>query len=215
MRDMVKLCLAGILFSGGAVLAAEEERPIGDFDKLKASQGISITVACGERPQAVLRGEAKELADIKLYVEDKTLHVERRALIQGNVHEAKLFLTSSRKLTAIATSAGIDLDVPACAVSPEHLDITASTGSDIKLAGKTETLVIDASAGADIKPRKGERIDVGTAKISAKMGAEIQLCRVGKLEGDAGMGANIAAESVDSERVHTYMGADVTTKACQ
>ena len=123
-------------------------------------------------------------------------------------------LTTAQPLVAVSADAGVAAEIKACAVSSDHIDLSASTGVTIDLAGRTGRAVIDANTGARIQPLEGKRFDAREAKVSANTGADIRLCAVEHIEGNAALGANIVADS-KSGTVRTNLGASFSVESCK
>lgn len=217
MRDFITVWMAGLLVCGAAT-AAERTETVPAFEKIEASYGLSVEVVCGNEPSAALSGPEAAIAQVKVGVSGKTLKIERssRKIEINNDHDnVHVKVTASRPLDSLAISTGVDLKAEACAISSDHLDLTASTGADIKTAAKVSRLVVDASTGADIKPLPGQRIDALETKVHASTGADITLCKAGKLSGSLSLGSDLNVESSDSNDVSTSLGADVNHRDCR
>lgn len=217
MRDFITVWVAGLMVCGGAVSAAERTESVAAFEKVEASYGLSVEVVCGTEPSAVLSGPPAEIGAVKIAVSGKTLKIERnthKIEIHNDSENVHVKVTASRPLDSLAISTGVDLKAEACAISSDHLDLTASTGADIKTAAKVNRLVIDASTGADIKPLPGQRIDANETKVHASTGSDIKLCKAGKLSGSLSLGSDLTVESSDSSDVSTSLGADLNHGDC-
>lgn len=216
MRDFMTLWLAGLMVCGAAANAAERTDTVSTFEKLEASRGFDVEVVCGETSSVALSGPSDGVADTKVSVNGKTLKIERKAssLDVSSKDTVRVKVTTIKPLDSLAISTGVDLRAAACAITSDHLDLTASTGANIKTAAKVNRLVIDASTGADIGPLPGQRIDALETKVHASTGADIKLCKAGKLSGSLSLGSDISIESADSRDVSTSLGADVTTRDC-
>ncbi len=217
MRDFMTVWLAGLMLCGVAANAAERTDSVPAFEKIEASYGLSVEVVCGNEPSAVLKGPEAELATVKVGVNGKTLKIERNTKkleINNDKENVHVKVTASRPLDSLAISTGVDLKAEACALSTDHLDLSASTGADIKTAAKVNKLVIDVSTGADVKPLPGQRIDALETKVHASTGADIVVCKAGKLTGNLSLGSDLVIESSESSDVMTSLGADITHRDC-
>ena len=213
MRDFMTLWLAGLVVCGVAANAADRTDSVAAFEKLEASRGLKVEVACGDTPSVAISGPSAYVADTKTSVSGKTLKVERSSLMQ-NKDEVHVVVTTSRPLDSLAISTGVDLKADACAIGNDHLDLAVSTGSSMKLAAKVNRLVIDASTGADIEPLSGQRIDSQETRVHASTGADIKICKAGKLTGSLALGSDLSLESSDTRDVSTNLGADIETRSC-
>lgn len=216
MRDFMTVWLAGLVMCGVAANAAERTDSVSAFEKLEASRGLRVEVACGDTPSVVISGPSASVADTKTSISGKTLRIERSAnfINDDDKKEVHVKVTTSQPLDSLAISTGVDMKAQACAIGSDHLDLTASTGADLKTAAKVNRLVVDASTGSDIGPLPGQRIDALEAKVHASTGSDIKLCKVGKLSGSLALGADLKIEGSDSSDVSTSFGADVTHHTC-
>lgn len=216
MRDFMTVWLAGLVVCGMAANAADRTDSVSAFEKLEASRGFDVEVVCGNTPSVALSGRSSDLADTKVSVSGKTLKIERKgsSFELNNKDTVQVKVTTTGPLDSLAISTGVDLKAPACAISNDHLDLTASTGADIKTVAKVHRLVIDASTGADISPLPGSRIDADETKVHASTGADIKMCKAGKLTGSLALGSDLVIESSESTDVSTALGADVSHRDC-
>ena len=216
MRELINLLMAGLLLCGGGAMAAStstDTRTLGGFDKIAVSRGIELHVGCGPAAKAEISGPASDVSDTTTEVVGHTLKISRSSFL-GHHDSVTVRLTVAQPLGAISANTGVAAEVEACAVSPDHIDISANTGVTLDLAGRTGSAAISANTGARIQPLDGQRFDVRDATVSANTGAEIRLCSVEHIEGDATLGANIVADSKGGT-VHTGMGAAFSVESCK
>jgi hypothetical protein len=216
MREVINILMAGLLFCGGAAMAASDStdtRSFGSFDKLEVSRGVELFVACGPAAKAEISGAPNDVSETTTEVSGHTLKISRRDF-SGHHETVTVHLTAPQPLVSIDANTGVAAEVQACAVSPDHIALSASTGVTLDLAGSTGRAVIDANTGARIQPLKGQRFDAKDAKVSANTGAEIRLCSVDHIEGSASLGADITADS-KSGTVRTSMGAAFSVESCK
>lgn len=217
MREIINILMAGLLFCGGAAMAASsttDTRSFGSFDKLEVSRGVELYVGCGSAAKAEISGAPQDVSDTTTEVSGHTLKISRTGNFSGHHDSVKVRLTTPQPLVGISANTGVAAEVEACAVSTDHIDISANTGVTLDLAGSTGRAVIDANTGARVQPLEGKRFDAKEAKVSANTGAEIRLCSVEHIEGNAALGANIVAES-KSGTVRTSMGASFSVESCK
>src|SRR5579859_5173181 len=124
--------------SGGETITQNRDLPA--FDKLEASRGVTVTLSCGPAAKAVLRGEAEEVANIDLHVEGHTLIARRNSSWGGYHSPVHIDVTAAQMLDRLDASSGATVEAPACAASDERLDLAASSGGELKVAGKTGRL---------------------------------------------------------------------------
>lgn len=216
MRELINILVAGMVFCGGAAMAASntsDSRTFGAFDRIEVSRGIELHVACGPAAKAEISGRPDDVSDTTTEVKGHTLHITRTSFA-GNHEGVSVRLTAPQPLVAVSANTGVSAEIEACAVSPDHLDISANTGVTIDLAGSTGRSSIEANTGARIQPLDGQRFDAKEVKVSANTGADIRLCSVEHIDGNASLGASITADS-KSGTVHTGMGASFSVESCK
>ncbi len=217
MREVINILMAGLVFCGGTVMASAagttDTRSLGAFDRIEVSRGIELHVGCGPAGKADLSGPSQDVADTVTEMNGHTLKITRSSWM-GHHDSVTVKLTAPQPLVGISANTGVAAEVEACAVSSDHLDISANTGVTIDLAGSTGRAVIDVSTGARIQPLDGQRFDAREAKVAASTGAEIRLCSVGHIDGHGSMGADITADS-KSGTVQTSMGASFSVESCR
>jgi hypothetical protein len=220
MKTYAVPALTALLLVAASASAAEshdtsETRPLGAFDQVKATRGLDVTIVCGATPQAKIEGTAADVADVELKLRGRTLVIGRASNFGHHDHSVHVEVTSPEPLNGLDVSSGGSLKVPACAVSPDHLDLEASSGGTLKLAGGTGRLVAEASSGGDIKPLNNERIDAGTAELNASSGGSIKVCKVGAINGHASSGGDITTEpAAGPSEIHTSSGGSIGTRSC-
>jgi len=216
MRELINILMAGLVFCGGAAMAAStsDSRTLGAFDKIEVSRGIELHVGCGAA-RAELSGRPQDVSQTTTTVSGRTLRVTREGNFSGNHNESVTVKVSAPEpLTGFSANTGVAAEIEACAVSPDHIDIATSTGVDLDLAGSTGRAVIDANTGSRIQPADGKRFDAREVKVTASTGAEIRLCSVEHIDGTAGLGSSITADSKGGT-VHTSMGAAFSVESCK
>ena len=193
-----------------------ETRTLSAFDQVRVSRGVSVTLVCGQTAQARLEGEsAVDLSDTVTSIEGSVLTVTRSSLLGNHHRPVHVAVTAPRAVDHVKVSSGGSIAVPSCAASPDHLDLEASSGGDVVLAGKTAHLTAQASSGGSIKPPHGERLDAGEARLSASSGGTIGLCNVSNLSGKASSGGTIDTESGGANNeIHSSSGGNIGIRTC-
>ncbi|GEM_PF-6947055 len=216
MRELINILMAGVVFCGGAAMAASgsDSRALSAFDKIDVSRGIELHVGCGPDARAELSGRPQDVSSTSTTVSGHTLKITRDDNPMGHHDSVTVRVTASQALVGISASTGVAAEIEACAVSPDHIDLSANTGVTLDLAGSTGRAVIDANTGARIQPLDGKRFDAKEVKVSANTGADIRVCSVEHIDGNASLGASITADS-RSGTVHTGMGASFSVESCR
>lgn len=220
MRQSYLIATATLLLSGCVTVYASsgetitQNRDLSSFHQLEASRGVMVTLSCGPAAKAVLHGDAEEVANIDLHVEGHTLIVRRNSSWGGNRHPVHIDVTTDQALDRMEASSGATVDAQPCSVSPERLDVDASSGGELKLAGRTGHLTAEASSGAGIGLLSGGRLDARDAEIRASSGASVRVCSVGHLDGHASSGGSITSEQAGSGDRGASSGGDFYTRRC-
>lgn len=191
-----------------------QNRDLPNFDRLESSRGVSVTLACGPVAKAVLHGDADEVANIDLHVEGHTLIVRRNSTFGGYRLPVHIEVTTPQPLDRMEASSGSSVDAPACTVSADRLDLHASSGAELKVAGRTEHLTAEASSGGTITRLNGGRLDARDADLHASSGGSVRVCSVGHLNGHASSGGNISSEESGSGDRSSSSGGDFSTRRC-
>jgi len=212
MRNSIILFAAGLTIAGAA--SANETRELKPFDQIETSRGVEVTLVCGGSPKAVLQGSAEDIADLEVMVEGHALIVRRASMWGNNHRHARIEVTAAQPLEKLEASSGSEVRAQACAFSTDHVDLSGSSGAEVRLAANTGRLTIDADSGASFAPISGGRIDAKDAKISVTSGASVKVCAVGHLSGRASTGGNITTENDPSGDFHANTGGNISTRSC-
>jgi len=195
--------------------ATSRTRSLPAFDKVQASRGIDVTLRCGATPSAVLQGDDDDIADTELSVEDGVLTARRSSMVGGYHRTVHAEVTTPGPIVKLSAAGGATLDAPACLITHDRLELDASSGASIHLAGEVRRLVADAGSGSSIRPLTGERIDAGEADVDAGSGSSVRLCTVGKMQASASSGADITTESVGAGDRNSSFGGGYSQKKCE
>lgn len=219
MRSFILLPVGVVLLVGCSVSYAggdysSQTRELPSFDRIEASRGVEVTVACGETTGAVLKGDAKALADLDLRVEGHTLIVRRGSMFDSGHWPVHVALTANRPLDKLEASSGSSIDAPACAVTGDRIALEASSGGTLHVAAKSGHLSAEASSGGTIGLLPGGRIDVHDADIHASSGGSVRICSTERLSGHASSGGSITSESWGSGDRSSSSGGDFSTRSC-
>lgn len=220
MRKSLLVTAAALLLAGcnvTFVIAGEtitQNRDLPSFDQLETSRGVFVTLSCGPAAKAVLHGDSTAVADIDMHVEGHVLIVRRGSLFDHDRAPVHIELTTAQALDRIQGSGGSSVNAPSCALSPERLDVEASSGATLQLAANTHHLVAGASSGGTISRLEGARIDAGDADLRASSGGTVRVCSAGRLNGHASSGGSISSESAETGERSSSSGGDFLTRRC-
>ncbi len=209
--------LVGALFSP-LTFGAEETTNLEDFSELRLGSGIEATVSCGDSSSITLRGSEEALKTVKINDNGNRLKLGRKMTsIFGKSRDAKIEadIVSARSLTQIGASTGSSIDLAACAISKNEVDVKVSTGAEVTAAGETEVLELDVGTGGNFDAgRKDDAMKIGKAYVSLSTGSTARLCGVKEVEGKASTGASIRIHKETEYDLKFGTGASVSTSGC-
>lgn len=181
-----------------------EERPLGDFTKVKGSAGIDVYLTEGTENKVVVEADENLMETIETTVEGGKLRIRSNQNI-GRAKSKKVHVTYVN-LTSIEASSGADV-IGNSVIKSESLNLDSSSGadleleilskevfaetssgSDMKLSGKATTLRAKASSGSDLDARE---LMVATCNADASSGADIQVNVKDRLSAEASSGGDI------------------------
>lgn len=186
-----------------------------DFDKIKVSQGLDLYIT--QSDDVTLSIEADEnLHDlIMTKVENSLLSIYTTENIRSA--SSKKIMLNIETISAIKATSGSDvysnntIEVPNlelnCTsgadikldIKTESLNCHATSGSDIKLSGSTITLIAEATSGSDIN---ASDLKAETSNVRATSGADISVNTSKSLTAKATSGGDIRY-SGNPEKVET------------
>lgn len=182
----------------------KETRLIGEFDKIKATKGVNITLIHGEKPSAEIHIRNASPGDVITTVENRTLIVKLRTKIYKNM-AVQVYVTyvSLREIDA-GSGASVDSEEP---VESDNLKIIAGTETtlelevDIRNSLEVELMAAKATLSGTAKYQqinantgsKYHAFDLESVETVAKAntGALIQVNASGKLDATATAGSAI------------------------
>jgi len=194
----------------------EESRDVTeDFTMISASEGIDVFVTQGPDFEISVEGDENIIDLIGTDIKDGKLKVHA---IKNIGRATKTVHVSLPRVESLGSSSGADLIVRNV-LEADRLDLSASSGSDLraevvanevtaksssgadlKVSGRAETLYADASSGSDIEARD---LEVKTCVAEASSGADISVNVSDSLMADASSGGDISYSgdpSVDTKK---------------
>ena len=175
-----------------------------DFSSIKVSHGLDLyltqgdatdlSVEANENLHNIIRTEVVN-GTLKIYAEENINHAEAKKikLTFKNISTIKstsgsdVFSTNtihSNHLT-LNTTSGSDMELD---VKTETLECKATSGSDLKLAGSTQSLTAEATSGSDID---AEDLEANASHVKATSGAGIKVNTKKELYARANSGGDI------------------------
>lgn len=183
-----------------------EERPVGDFTKVKGSSGLDVYLTEGSENKVVVEADENLLDLIETEVENGKLRIRSANNTNIGRAKAKKVHVTYVKLTSIEASSGSDmignsviksetLSLDTSSGADMELEILAkevyaetSSGSDMKLTGKATKLRAKASSGSDLNARELMVID---CNADASSGADITVNVKERLDAEASSGGDV------------------------
>ncbi|MBQ4822418.1 head GIN domain-containing protein [Aquimarina sp. MMG016] len=212
-KILVTLCLAAfccscnIAFNGvkGEGEVIRKEKTINEnFDAIKASRGLDVILVNSDDRKVIIEANENLHEHIEVYVKGDVLYITS----DENIYMAdeKSIYVSYGEISRISSTSGANLTSEE-SVMLKDLTISATSGSNIKLRVKAETLNTSATSGA-IMNLSGK---VNNHKASATSGANIRADDLLSLitEAKATSGSNIRIHAKDQFTGKATSGANV------
>ncbi len=200
-------CSCNIVFDGikGQGEVIKKERTINEnFDAVKASRGLDVILVGDGENKVVVEANENLHEHIEVYVKDNTLHVTS----DENIFYAdeKNVYVSYDQLNKVHVNSGASITSSEPVVQKD-LALSATSGADIKLKVKAETLTTSVTSGAMMN-LEGK---VNNHKASATSGADIRAEDLLSLisEAKATSGAHIRIHAKNEFTGKATSGADV------
>lgn len=231
----IAIGIASLLFTGcnvdlnfesvkGEGEVRTETRTVGDFNKIKASQGLRVILSNG--PTGEVKVQANDnLHDIIITeVENNTLVIKCEKNIRRA--DAKNVMVNVATLKAIKSSSGAsirsndeiksaEIHIDASSGSNIDLDVYAkevvcssSSGSTIKISGETGRVIADSSSGSNINTSD---LKSGSCDASSSSGSSIKLYCDNAITAKASSGSSIRYKgSPEKKEVKKSSGGSVS-----
>jgi hypothetical protein len=200
--------LTSCMFSGPSINGngdvKTEKLKTGDFDEIKVSRGMNVYITQGDETKVVVKADENLLDIIETKVEDGALIIRATENIRKATVK-KVYVTTP-DISLIKSSSGSNV-YSETVLKSEHLDISSSSGSNIKLLisvgsvdassssgsnirleGKADNFDGDASSGSNIKAKE---LKSKSCKVEASSGANIWISVKENLKAHASSGGNI------------------------
>ena len=183
-----------------------EDRPVGDFTKVKGSSGIDVYLTEGSENKVTVEADENLLEIIETTVDNGKLRIRTANNTNIGRAKAKKVHVTYVSLTSVEASSGADvignsviktenLNLDTSSGADLELEILAkevyaetSSGSDMKLSGKATKLSAKASSGSDLNAKELMVVDCN-ADVSS--GADITVNVKDRLDAEASSGGDI------------------------
>jgi len=161
-----------------------QDRSVEAFHEVELSGGLTANVHKGKAPGLKLTGETDDLAVIETLVKDGRLIIRQKGARSTKKVTAEITTATLDGVEAsggvlvngdglagtkckLSLSGGVQLDLGG--MTCEALDIQASGGAGVKLAGTAKKLSLDVSGGVQLETRA---MNVSDARIRASGGVQ-------------------------------------------
>ena len=207
-----------LLLSSPSVGQKIENRDVGSFHALSASEGVDVYVIPGSKEKVKVEVSGIALDDVLTDVAGGRLKIHLSGNRHRN-HNVKVFVTFVQLEDISASSAAniisdgtikgknLDLNVSSAAdmeleVDVENIEATASSAGDIELTGKAEEIDASASSAGGI-----DAYDLKTKKVRARAssGGDVKVYALEEIEAKASSGGSVRYKG-DPNRSHTDSG---------
>ncbi len=200
-------CSCNIAFDGikGQGEVVKKERIINEnFDAIKASRGLDVILVKDQDNKVVVEANKNLHDHIEVYVKENTLYVTS----DKNIYYAdeKNVFVSYQKLNLLKVNSGASITSEQ-AVVQKDLTLSATSGADIRLKIKAETVTTSVTSGAMMN-LEGK---VNNHKANATSGADIRAEDLLSLvsEAKATSGASIRIHAKDEFTGKATSGANI------
>ncbi|GGX31543.1 head GIN domain-containing protein [Aquimarina muelleri] len=188
-------CSCNLAFNGikGKGEVVKKERTISQkFDAVKASKGLDVVLVNSSDKKIIVNANKNLHDHIQVYVEGATLYVTS----DDNIFSAdeKSVFVSYDKLQKISVNSGASISSNEVMVQKD-LDFSATSGADIKLNIKAETVTTSVTSGAMIKITGKVNKHNASATSGADIRAEELLSLVSEAKATSGASIRIYAKN--------------------
>lgn len=182
----------------------EETRKTGDFDEIKVSRGMNVYISQGEETKVIVKADENLLDVIETRIEGNVLKITSNQNIR-RAKSKKVFITTP-KITVIKSSSGSNV-YSETVIESKRLEISISSGSNMKLNLETKYLSASVSSGSNLKLEgsannfsgkassgsniKAKELTSDNCEVKVNSGANIWITAKEKLKAHAGSGGNI------------------------
>lgn len=178
---------AAAALSAMAASGAEKPVPVGAFRAIEASAGMSVTIEPGA-PSATLSGDPRYFDRVIVEMSGDTLRISRKSWSNWGSSwrdQVHVRVTGPADLARIVASSGAD--VTALSIAARDLDVRASSGAELRVAGSCANLQAEASSGADLDARQ---LKCQTVEARASSGADLDVFAETTARASASSGAD-------------------------
>ncbi len=191
----IACCSCNIVFDGikGQGEVVRKERVINEnFDAIKASRGLDVILIQDQSRKVIVEANKNLHEHIEVYVKENTLYVTS----DENIYFAdeKNVFVSYDKLNQLRVNSGASITSEE-AVKQKDIELRATSGADIKLNIKAESVTSSATSGAMIDLTGKVNFHKANATSGANLRAEDLLSLVSEAKATSGASIRIHAKN--------------------
>jgi hypothetical protein len=188
---------------GNGNVVSETRSVSEDFTVVSAAEGLDVFVSQGKESSIKVEADDNIIDLIQTDISNGKLRVHA----ERNIGRAtkKIYVTLP-EITGLESSSGADL-VSENTLEVDKVNLSASSGSDLRVAIMADEIHADSSSGADIRiSGKTQLLDAESSSGSdiKAMGLEAKVCHA-----DASSGADISVNVSDELIAEATSGADI------
>ena len=155
-----------------------------DIVAIEVSDGIDVVVdSTLAKEELLVFSNKEEFSNFEMKVENGKLSVSLKSVFIPKVY--KVYVPAFN-FEALRLSGGSDLEWDDCAV--DRLTVTLSGGSDCEVAGRCNTLVVEASGGSDADL---EDLLAGDVSVTASGGSDVSVHALRTISVSASGGSDV------------------------
>lgn len=194
-----------VLFSGLSIYAQSEVRDLNNFDQLRVSGNLDVTLQEGS-PKAEITMVKGDIEELEIKQKGSELHIKFRDKVNWTNKRKATIVLYTGDLNSIDVSAGADV-VGEFTHTVSKFSADASSGGSISVAVETKSLEADVSSGAQIDIEgsandlnvdvssggsyNGKQLAAKNVDADVSSGGSIKVWATESLEADASSGGSI------------------------
>ncbi|MDC9595127.1 GIN domain-containing protein, partial [Xenorhabdus sp. IM139775] len=196
-------------------MAAEKTIEVQGFSAVDAQKGINITIKCAATSSLKVKGMQSSIDKLNITHNGDTLSLINDAVKKDSLLTKALDITlyTDHPLNTLVTKTGVKMEVDACAIDNEKLEVSGEMGSKIDIAGKTKQLDLNLNMGA-VFNKVSQKFSADSAKVYLSMGANASLCHIPKITGNLTTGTHISVDKKSIVKTTDNFASKISTDSC-
>lgn len=190
MKKTLKYFAGAATMSASMLTVAHAETKnfnIEGFSEVDSSAGVTVIISVGGDYEIRAEGSADSLEWLRVEKKDRVLEIGRKTRNWTFKRQEKpTVYVSMPRLTGVDASSGSDIS--ADNVDAGNFSIDVSSGADVRVSGKCDTLNVDVSSGSDADARD---LKCKNVVADASSGADAMVYASESINADASSGGDI------------------------